>query len=445
MPSRTITLSDMKRASFHTLGCRLNQADSALLAADLADHGYEIVPWGEEADVLVIDSCAVTAVASQKSRQAVTSARKQHPEAYLVVCGCAATDPQLLQGKGACLADLLLPNPKPKSLAALLPEEPRHVEHPAVAPQSPVPHCEGFTIPGVGLYSERTRANLKVQDGCSFRCTYCIVPSVRGPARSRDLEDIVREARALIERGYRELVLTGVNVATYRQGDADLAAVLERILELPGDFRLRLGSVEPGPLLDRVIDLMARDERMCRFLHLPLQNGDAEILRRMARRYTLEEYARTVDLAAEKVPGICLGTDIMVGFPGEDEAAFQRCYDYLARLPLSLMHVFCYSPRPGTPAATWPGRPTGDVSHVREERLLELAADKARAFAASQVGQKVKVLLETGEPAIHGWSDNYLKVVLPQRDSLDSNTFLECRIAGVLPGVEREVAGEIDD
>ncbi|MCQ2396258.1 MAG: MiaB/RimO family radical SAM methylthiotransferase [Lentisphaeria bacterium] len=433
----------MKRASFHTLGCRLNQADSALLASDLSAAGYEIVPWGEEADVLVINSCAVTAVASQKSRQAVTSARKAHPNAYLVVCGCAATDSQLLSGKGALLADLLLPNPKPKSLAALLPENPRHEEHSAIAPIPPIPHCEGFTIPGVGLYPERTRANLKVQDGCSFRCTYCIVPSVRGPARSRDLDDIVREARALLEQGYRELVLTGVNVATYRQGDADLATVFERLLELPGDFRLRMGSVEPGPLLDRVIDIMAQDKRMCRFLHLPLQNGDAGILRRMARRYTLEEYARTVNYAAEKVSGICLGTDIMVGFPGEDDGAFKRCYDYLSGLPLSLMHVFCYSPRPGTPAATWPGRPQGDVAKERMDALLELAADKARAFAASQVGERVRVLLETGEPLVHGWSDNYLKVVLPAMSGLDQNTFHECRIAGVLPGTEREVAGEI--
>lgn len=434
---------EKKRVSFHSLGCRLNQADTALLASDMSDHGYEVVGWGEPAEVVVINSCAVTGVASQKSRQAVTSARKLYPEAYLVVCGCAATDEQLLAGKGALLADLLLPNPKPKSLAALLPENPVHCEHIAVRPSAVTPHCEGFTIPGVGLYSERTRANLKVQDGCSFRCTYCIVPSVRGPARSRDLEDILREARALIDRGYRELVLTGVNVATYRQDGADLATVLQKILEIPGDYRLRLGSVEPGPLLDRVIDLMASDPRMCRFLHLPLQNGDGDILRRMGRRYTLEEYARTVELAASKVEGICLGTDIMVGFPGEDDAAFQRCYDYLEALPLSLMHVFCYSPRPGTPAASWPGRPAKAVSHVREERLLELAAGKARAFAASQVGKKARVLLETGEPAIHGWSDNYLKVVLPPSAGLDPNTFHDCKIAGVLPGVEREVAGEI--
>lgn len=218
---------DNKRVAFHTLGCRLNQADSALLASDMSDHGYEVVGWGDPAEIIVINSCAVTGVASQKSRQAVTAARKLYPNAYLVVCGCAATDEQLLKGKGAFLADLLLPNPKPKSLAALLPENPVHCEHPAVVPSVVVPHCEGFTIPGVGLYSERTRANLKVQDGCSFRCTYCIVPQVRGAARSRDLEDILREARALIERGYRELVLTGVNVATYRQGDADLATVLQ--------------------------------------------------------------------------------------------------------------------------------------------------------------------------------------------------------------------------
>lgn len=431
-----------RRVSFHTLGCRLNQADSALLAADMASHGYEVVPWGEAADVIVINSCAVTGAASQKSRQVVSAARRSHPDAFLVVCGCAATDPLLLQGSGAVLADMLLPNPKPRSLAALLPGNPVHTEHQAVSPHQSVPHCEGFEIPGVGFYPERTRANLKVQDGCSFGCTYCIVPQVRGPARSRAVEDVLRESRELISRGYREIVLTGVNIATYGCDGVDLAGLIGKILETPGDYRIRLGSVEPGPLLDRVIDLMAGDGRLCRFLHLPLQNGDAQILRRMGRRYTLEEYARTVNLAWEKVPGVCIGTDVMVGFPGEDEEAFRRCHEYLEALPISLMHVFCYSPRPNTPAATWPGRPAGNVSHERETRLLELAARKASTFAASQVGTTLRVLLESGEPQNHGWSDNYLKVCMPPALKLDANTFHECRIAGVLPGFDREVAGE---
>ncbi len=434
----------MKRVSFHTLGCRLNQADSAQMAGDLVSHGYTVVPWGEPAEVLVINSCAVTGVASRKSRQAVAFARKRHPESFLVVCGCAASDPQLLSGRGACMADLLVPNPKPRSLAALLPSDPRHGEHGSLEPMASEPQCQGFTLPGVGVHGERNRANLKVQDGCSFRCTYCIVPQVRGPACSRLWSDVLREARALVEQGFRELVLTGVNIATYSQPEGDLADLLEAILKIPGEFRVRLGSVEPGPRMDRVIDLMAADSRLCRFLHLPLQYGEADILRRMARRYTLEEYARTVESAWNKVPGICLGTDVMVGFPGEDAQAFQSCREYLRNLPLSLLHVFCYSPRPGTPAATWPNRPAAAVAHARASALLALAREKAAAFAAAQVGKILPVLPEEGGATPHGWSDNYLKILLPGLPaSTDINRILPCRVGAVVPGGDREVMGTL--
>ncbi len=433
-----------KRVSFHTLGCRLNQAETALLASDLCEHGYQMVPWGEPAEVVVLNTCAVTGIASRKSRQLVSLARRRNPEAFLVVCGCAASDPGLLEGSCGKMVDLLLCNPKPQRLSAYLPEEPRHLpREEAVQPVKAQEPRDCFTVPGVGLHGDRTRAHLKVQDGCSFRCTYCIVPSVRGPACSRAWEDVLREARELVSRGYKELVLTGVNVAAYRQPQGDLADLLAALLEIPGDFRLRLGSVEPGPSLERILELMAGHPRMCRFLHLPLQYGEATILRRMGRRYTLEEYGDTVRRAAERIPGICLGTDVMVGFPGETEALFAQCYDYLDSLPLALMHVFRYSPRPGTPAATWPGRPTGAVSRPREEKLLSLAARKARAFASSQLGKSLPVLLEEEGEGWQGWSDNYLHVVLQKLPaSCDVKEILPCRIGGLLPG-ERDVAGEV--
>lgn len=434
----------MKRVSFHTLGCRLNQAETALLTSDLLEHGYQLVEWGEPAEVVVVNTCAVTGIASRKSRQVISLARRRHPHAFLVVCGCAASDPGLMRGAWGRQVDLLLPNPKPQRLSAYLPEEPRH---PFLAPlpvvEEPLPE-DGFVLPGVGVPGERTRAYLKVQDGCSFRCTYCIVPSVRGPARSRSWEDVLREAGELSARGYRELVVTGVNVATYRQPQGDLADLLEALLALPGDFRIRLGSVEPGPCLERVIDLMARNPRMCRFLHLPLQYGEAGILRRMGRRYTVEEYAATVRTAAERIPDICLGTDVMVGFPGEDDAAFEECFRYLESLPLALMHVFCYSPRPGTPAAEWPARPPAAQSRPREKRLLALGERKAREFAVGQVGQVLPVLLEEGAGRRQGWSDNYLSVVVPSLPpGCEEKEILPCRIRGVLPGNPREVVGEV--
>ena len=432
------------RASLHTLGCRLNQADSARLAADLQAHGFELVPWGNPAELLVINSCAVTGVAAQKTRQVLSQARKRNPAAFIIVCGCAATDPELTRSAAVTRADLLLPNPKPNSLVPFLPNDLCHSSTIPAGMDAQVGALpEGFTLPGSGLFPERTRANLKIQDGCDFRCTYCIVPQMRGPARSRDLDDILREARELLDCGFREIVLTGVNIATYRNSGHDLADLLVKLAHLPGDFRLRLGSAEPGLVLDKVIDVMKGESKLCRFLHLPLQNGDPEILRRMARRYTVEQYAAAVNRAAAEIPGICLGTDVMVGFPGEDDAAFQRNYDFLAGLPLGLMHVFCYSPRPGTPAATWPNRPAPTVAHEREARLLELARKQAVAFAQSQLGATLQVLLETGEPANHGWSDNYLKVVLPPDAQVDVNNFHHCSITALLPDDERTVVGKL--
>ena len=430
----------MPRASVHTFGCRLNQADSALLAADLAAHGFELVPWGEEADLLVVNSCAVTATAVQKARQAVRQARRRAPEAYVVFCGCAASELTAADAALAAEIDLALPNPKPPSLAALLPAELRHGGG-AALPGRASSQAAGFRLPGRGVYPEHTRANLKVQEGCDFHCTYCIVPQVRGAARSRDYADTLREARELLAAGYRELVLTGVNIATYRDSGRDLAGLLAGLLELPGDFRLRLGSTEPGPVLPKIIDLMRADPRLCRFLHLPLQYGEDGILRRMHRHYTCAQYAALVERAAAELPGVCLGTDVMVGFPGEDDAAFDACRAYLERLPFGLMHVFCYSPRPETPAAEWP-RPEARVAQSRESELLALAARKAAAFAEAQVGARVRVLLEQDAPAPQGWSDNYLKVRLPKGSRGVANTFRDCRITAVLDAGERLVAGE---
>ena len=341
-------------------------------------------------------------------------------------------------------ADLLLPNPKPSSLIPFLPKELKHISGATAGLDAHVGALpEGFTLPGSGIFPDRTRANLKIQDGCNFRCTYCIVPQMRGPARSRELDDILRETRELLDHGFREIVLTGVNIAYYQNCGHDLADLVVKMLRLPGDFRIRLGSTEPGPVLDKLINVMKDEPKLCRFLHLPLQNGDPDILRKMARRYTTTQYADAVNRAAREIPGVCLGTDVMVGFPGEDDDAFQRNYDFLAALPLGLMHVFCYSPRPETPAATWPGRPAPAVAHEREARLLELAKAKAEDFARSQLGKTVQVLMETGKPASHGWSDNYLKVVLPADIPLDINTFHSCTLKRLLPDEERAVAGEL--
>ena len=421
--------------SIHTLGCRLNQADSATVAGDLTAHGYQSVPWGEPSDIVIINSCAVTGIASQKSRQAVRAARKRLPNAFVVLMGCEATVADVEKYPEV---DLIVPNPKPAPLSKLLGDKIMRQSKPLFP--APGDACEDFFSPGVSLYDERTRANLKIQEGCDFFCTYCIVPHTRGPARSRNLQDLLREASELIDRGHREIVLTGVNITTYDNSGCNLADVIERILLLGDGFRIRLGSAEPGPVVKQVIDLMAREPRLCRFLHLPVQYGEDSILKQMGRHYNAAEFERIAMLAAEKIPGVCLGTDVIVGFPGETDETFAACKSFLSRLPFGLMHVFTYSPRPGTPAATMPGRPPKHVAEERSSELLELAVEKAEAFAKSQVGKSLDVLVEEENPP-SGWSDNYLHVTLESHEPVVHNTIQTATIQAATG--KRELRGTI--
>ncbi len=429
----------MPRASFHTLGCRLNQADSALMADDLRRHGFDIVPWGQPAELLVVNTCSVTGLASQKSRQAVHAARKRCPKAYIVLAGCDATA-QTTGWRESGLVDLILPNPKPPSLAALLPAALAPAESPMIRPGEPL--HDDFLVAGTAFGLERTRSNLKIQEGCDYHCTYCLVPSTRGPAHSRDYDDILREAATLVtQSSVREIVLTGVNISTYASRGHNLAGLIASLLALGDHFRIRLGSTEPAPdLLPQLVEMMESESRLCRFLHLPIQYGEDSILRKMGRtHYDCRIFAEQAAAAVKRIPALCLGTDVIVGFPGETDAIFADCRDYLAAVPFGLMHIFPFSPRQGTPAADFPGRPANAVVTARSRQLLQLANDKAEAFAHSQVGHDLPVLIEKTTPAPQGWSDNYLRVSLPASDDIRPNSFVMARITAV--GTGRAVTG----
>ena len=423
----------MPTFSIHTLGCRLNQADSATVAGDLTAHGYQSIPWGKPSDIAIINSCAVTGVASQKTRQAVRAARKRLPNAFIVLIGCEAT---VCDIKKYPEVNLIVPNPKPAPLSQLIAERMSCDCGPFQAASGDA--NDDFLLSNVSLYDERTRANLKIQDGCNFFCTYCIVPHTRGPARSRNLEDLLREATELIRRGHREIVLTGVNITTYQNSGCNLADVIERILALGDGFRIRIGSAEPGPVVGQVIDVMSRNPRLCRFLHLPVQYGEDSLLQQMGRHYSTADFERIAMLAAEKVPGLCLGTDVIVGFPGETDETFAACKAFLSRLPFGLLHIFTYSPRPGTPAATMPGRPSKHIAEERSKELLALAVEKAENFAKSQVGKTLDVLIEDENP-LAGWSDNYLHVTVNSATTISRNTILPITITAATG--KREVTG----
>ncbi len=429
-------------ASIYTLGCRLNQADSALIADDLQRRGYCLVPWGKPADLLVVNSCIVTAAAGQKSRQALRAARRRNPKAFVVMVGCSVNVESENLLKEGCV-DLLVPNRAKTRLSQYLPENLTPSDRATLVTPDESRDGNLFSEAGTGLHTDRTRANLKIQEGCDFFCSYCIVPYARGNPVSRNWDDVLREAKSLIARGHREMVLTGVNIANYRDRDRGLADLLEALAALPGDFRLRLGSTEPGTEVKRIVEVMAEHPgKICRFLHLSMQYAEDTILKAMNRRYTSAEFAEWADYAAGKLPGLCMGSDIIVGFPGESEKTFAACAERVRTLPFSYLHVFTYSPREGTPAATMPNQVRGDLADQRRKTLLDIAGRKALAFAGSTVGQILTVLPEKRNQGglIQGWSDNYLQVAIenmPEKADLDG--FIPVEISQVVDG--RNVRG----
>lgn len=413
----------LPRAAFHTLGCRLNQSETATAADDLRHHGFQHVPWGEPAELLVINTCAVTAAASQKSRQTMRAARKTHPDAFIVLMGCdALVDRETWEEDDG--PDLVIPHPAPAPLSTLLPSPLPHHTPARKLFVEPAKPDDDFTAAGAAIFSERTRASLKIQDGCSFFCSYCIVPHTRGPARSRDIRDVLREARCLIEGGARELVLCGVNLTTYSSDGVNLAGLLRELAALGDGFRIRLGSAEPGPVIPEVVDAMlAMPGRVCRFLHMPLQYGEDSILRAMRRHYSTAQYRDMAMDAIRRIPGICIGADVIAGFPGETPEAFTKCRDFLESIPFGLLHIFPFSPRPGTPAASFNGQVAHKTAAERAALLTKLARAKAESFARSQINTPLELLVEHLTPP-SGWSDNYLHLILPSNTTAERNSLI---------------------
>ncbi|MBQ7695227.1 MAG: tRNA (N(6)-L-threonylcarbamoyladenosine(37)-C(2))-methylthiotransferase MtaB [Lentisphaeria bacterium] len=395
-----------KFAEIHTLGCRLNIADSALLTARLERAGYEVCRPGEGAspDLIVVNSCAVTAEASAKSRRLIRRLRREHPGAQIVVTGCAAQlAPDSFLAAGA---DLALPNAGKTSI-------PDGIYAPGDVPETQGVFSEG----ALSEFPFRSRAFIKIQEGCNNFCSYCIVPYVRGRERSRALEEVLADCRKAAAAGFPEIVLTGVNTCAYRDGGTDLAGLIRLLCDIPGSFRLRLSSTEPRMDNFAMIDAMAGGgEKVCRFLHLSLQYGCDRILERMNRRYTCAEYRDFVLEARKKLPGVHVGTDIIVGFPGETDEDFAQCMAFVREMAFANIHIFSYSPRPGTPAAEMPGRPDPALVKERFKALEALGAESAESFARSQLGKEVRVIFERSEKGLlRGWSDNYLGFAVPDR------------------------------
>ncbi len=391
----------MPIAVIHTLGCRVNHADTSLLISRLKGAGFEVQESPESAgaaDLVVVNSCAVTAEAVAKTRQLVRKLRRTQPRARIVVLGCAAAvDAEAL---AACGADIVRGNPF----------KPNAPDFSAPTDFSPV-----FRENALSDFSFRTRAFIKIQEGCNNFCSYCIVPYVRGRERSRSFAEILDDCRAALDRGAPEIVLTGVNITSYNDGGVRLADLLDRLAGLPGDFRLRIGSAEPSPEQLALVEVIAAHPgKICRFLHLSLQHGCDRILQLMRRHYRAAEFRDFVLAARERIPDLHLGTDVIVGFPGETEADFAASLEFIRQLDFANIHRFIYSPRAGTAAAEFPDRVSGVVARRRSAELGAVAAASAAAFRRSQLGKVGQVIFEQEKSGrLWGWSDNYLQVAVP--------------------------------
>ena len=420
----------MPRASFTSLGCRLNHTESAVWAGQFAAKGYTIVAWGQPTDLAVINTCSVTHRAEAHCRNTVRRTLRRSPEAFVVVAGCYAQS-GLDAIAGISGVDMIVGTEFKDTFADYL-DRPRKLEEPVVLHSARISRHE-FEVPATGRYTA-TRANLKVQDGCDFFCSFCIIPYTRGRERSRRFDDLVREAEELAAAGYREVVLTGVNIGRYRSGGMTLADVAERLEDIPGLRRIRITSIEPTTVEDRLIGRMAEGGGLCRYLHLPAQSGDDEVLRRMGRRYSAREYREFVDRAVDRVPGMGLGTDVIVGFPGETEEAFRRTCAWLEEMPFAYYHVFSYSARAGTKATRLDGHLNPQVVADRSRRLRALSDRRRREFAARHLGDEVEVLFEQRDRAGRwtGLTDSYLRVGVVSGEPLQ-NRMRQVRITGSDP------------
>jgi len=407
----------MKKVAFYTLGCKLNFAETSTIARSFEEDGYIRVDFDDPADIYVINTCSVTENADKQFKQIVRKALKTNPKAFLAAVGCyAQLKPEELASVDG--VDLVLGAKEKFNITQYIDDLTKNNE-------GVVHSCEiAETDFYVGSYSigDRTRAFLKVQDGCDYKCTYCTIPMARGISRSDTIENILSNAKKISDKGIKEIVLTGVNIGDYGKGEfgnkkhehtfLELVQALDKV---EGIERLRISSIEPNLIKDETIDFIAQSNSFVPHFHIPLQSGSNEILKKMKRRYLRELYVSRVAKIREVMPDACIGVDVIVGFPGETDELFLETYYFLNDLDISYLHVFTYSERDNTEAVLMDGVVPDAVRAKRSKMLRGLSAKKRNAFYESQLGKEKTVLFESDNKQgyIHGFTENYVKVKAP--------------------------------
>ena len=436
----------MRKIAFYTLGCKVNQSDTASMEGIFRRAGYEVVDFGSPADVYLINTCVVTNTGQRKSRQIINRAVRHNPLSLIVVTGCY---PQTAPEEVRAIAgvDVIIGNQERARIVELVEQALENKQTEILDNVQKMTVDTKFEELGVGTETDKTRAFLKIQEGCNQYCTYCIIPYARGPLRSRSLESIRSEVAKLVEAGYKEVVLIGIHLGCYGKELAKegkhitLYDAVQAVLSVEGMCRVRLGSLESVEVEPRLLELMAREPRLCKHLHLPLQSGCDKILQAMHRPYDTARFTQLLQQIRAQVPDVAITTDIIVGFPGETEEDFATTLAFAEKCGFAKMHIFPYSKRKGTPAEKMPNQVDEAVKGERAARLAAVDEKLHQAMLKQMVGKTEEVLFEQPVDAVHmeGLCGPYLRVVVPGTSEL-SNTIAKVRLTGI---VEDWLTGEI--
>ena len=414
----------LKSVAFLSLGCKVNAYETESIKEMFKNAGYEIRQFNEAADIYIVNTCTVTNIADRKSRQMLHRAKKLNPEAVVVAVGCYVQAPQS-KLEDDDLVDILVGTRGKSSVLDLVEEyirsnKERDFKH-SVVKEGEENKDWSYDSGEVNAAGGKTRANLKIQDGCDQFCTYCIIPFVRGRIRSRDMESIIEETERLARAGYKEMVLTGIHIGSYGRdidGESRMLALLTKLNEVEGDFRIRLGSVEPRLITEEFLEGLVKLKKVCPHFHLSLQSGSTTVLKRMNRHYSAEEYLASVNLLKKYYDRPGITTDIIVGFPGESDEEFEETAAFVKKVGFLKVHVFPYSKRDGTYAAKMSEQVAPEIKKKREDRLIAICEEVAKEYLESLNGDSERVLLEEEikgrEEYILGHTDRYIEVAVPK-------------------------------
>lgn len=412
----------MRKIAFYTLGCKVNQSDTASMERLFREAGYEIVDFAEKADIYLINTCVVTNMGQRKSRQMIHRAIRKNPNAFIVVSGCypqtAAEEVKAIQG-----VDLIIGNQDRAAVVTLVEAAATEQSIDAYDNVKKLSAQTAFEELSADCETEKTRAFLKIQEGCNQFCTYCIIPYARGPLRSRSLENIKAEVEKLVAAGFSEVVLIGIHLGAYGKelkNGTSLTDAVKAALEVPGLARLRLGSLESVEVGEDLLDLMVSDERLQRQLHLPLQSGCDDVLKSMHRPYDTKVFAELLKKIRAKLPDVAITTDVIVGFPGETEENFATTREFVKACGFSKIHIFPFSPRKGTPAASFGEVVSEKVKQRRVEELAQVDRESHEKYCESMLDKTVSVLFEqeSAEGLWEGLSGNYVRIYARSEDNL---------------------------